>query len=249
VIHLISRRTGDGVEVHYSGSSNETICFEFARTVIGMVYPEPSKQGGMTHRAYACMLAERTRPQIDDDVEPIRYFVCLDEVDTHDVEAYYQNVIAMKDKYLCDTVFCPKSPRPSFEALRDLEGLSFYPNESAIHSRVRYPGFVDHNTTASIQETDLPNDESVLATINAFLRKEVIDPYTRFPVLAAKHQSVYRLMLPDGANNRKAREALATKNMMPIRALWLAAQGLEASTSWQFDNITTSLHQPGSAGY
>jgi hypothetical protein len=245
--HLLTRYLGEGIEMLFSTPEmkNKSITFDFRRAVIGLIYPQLAARGGATTYAYACVVGERVRVSTDTDRPFTRGYVVLDEADGADPDKFFQDIVSLKDRYFVSTVFCPKSPPSSFENLRDMEGLCHYWDKPTPDLRAEWPTFVTKDTVAGLYSMEEPDFIVIQQDLNKVLREELVDPGSRWPVLARGAQVMHRLMFPEDLPNKKIREGLGTSHQLRMTALWFAVQGLENTMRWMPDMNKGWVHKKG----
>ena len=250
--HLVTRRVGGGIEMLYQAPEmdNAAITMPFGRVSIGMIFPQQSDRAHALSYAYACAVGERSRDSGDSNRDPEKSYIVIDEVEGTAAKEYYDDLSELKDRYMAETVFCPKTPPSSVDMLRRTEGLAYYADDNSHDLRARFPTFVSKDNVASIYPVEVPEFSLIQQQIGDVLRAELLAPVTRWPVMTKGAKVVRRLMFPANLPTRKLREGMESSNVHRMTALWLAVHGLE-NTSVRMDDgeNTISTHRPGRTGY
>jgi len=251
VNHLMTRHTGNVLEMYFNepDMDNKAITFSFSRAVIGCVFPITSVRSASLMNIFCVVVAERIRESLISELRPSKSYLVIDESEGSDIHSFSKTMIALKDKYLCQTVFCPNAPAFSVQALRDLEGLTHYADESIKLTKIRHRTFVSGDTVAGIFPMPLVEEGQIQQELNGMLREEILNPDTRFPIMAGGNRVMRKLMFPSNLPTEKTREGMQSANPYRMAALWLAVHGLENTMSASTFGGENWHHKPGRSGY
>ena len=208
-----------------------TVDFEFSRCAIGLCFDTPM---------FGVVVGERILKARD---RQDRYYIVLDEYESHLGQDLFKWVIRAKDQFRCETIFCPKSPQQVLESMRLTEGISFYRDNVSPQAAAKlWPSFVDFEMRAALRETETPDQSALHRDLEHFLTTTVINPSTGMEQLGADGQPVNKLQTPNNFNSSKVRAAIRQASDRPCTALWMAVNGLDRSTAWRYDDEEEYVH-------
>ena len=248
--HEVTMKAGDDLRLLYQvpskGLGEVTELDRVRRVMLGMGFPE----GGY---GYVVAVAER-RWEYDDDVAC--QFVVIDEAEGQSARETLEEAVNLKDKYLATGMACPNEPTPFVEAVRQHEGLAFYPQFNHPYEfRERWPHFVSSKTTAYINDISVSDKETIKKEMDEMWVQYVIHPTSRVEIFTEKSDTPLKkcviLGSTPGANfsTAKAQQGIQTGDASIRTPLWLAIKALQDSV-WAAAR-STGGHEwiKGRAGY
>lgn len=207
---LAAAREGDHISLRFHVTTNNTVFrFDVSRTVIGAMFPAFSEPREGAY-GYACVAAERIfHPRSAHTRTPSRYFAVIDEAEARNSADFFSSLIALKDKYLAETVYCPAEPQSFLDELRRLEGLTHYRRDRPDPELAgMFPTYINRTITAHIHEKSAP-ESAMQSDLDTWLSMTVRDPDTGQPVLDGNGQTVPGLFAMRELKTEKAVGALS----------------------------------------
>lgn len=233
---LYSRKHADGVDLVYQQADQSLgIAADLSgvrRTILGIRFPV-SERANLPAYGYVCVIAERVWYSSEENA-PTSQYVLVDEAEVAGGSTFFDAVVNMKDKYCAVGVHCPNNPPRMVEALRNHEGLCYYPDLDSRMLRERYANFVGRDIVSLVSDDEMPDEGTVQSDVDSMLSTEVThpddpalplwgaggnDPMKRFVVLGNGPE--------DNFTTQTARQALAIGDMAILSAIWLAMMGAE----------------------
>lgn len=207
---LAATYDGDQTSLRFHVPGNNAVFrFSVARTVIGATYPQFSESHNGEY-GYACVCAERLFiPRSAHTRQPSRYFAIIDEGDARSSSDFLSLLISLKDRYLCQLVFCPTEPETYLDDVRRLEGLAYYDRQRTDPEiKAMFPTYVSRTTVAGIVDRRTGQD-SMQADLDMWLSLTVRDPDTGQPVLDGDGNTMPGLFAMRELKTEKASGALS----------------------------------------
>ena len=230
--HLITERRGDEYRLIFhvvDDDGSNQFAYDVRRVSLGIVLPDSDT--GSREYGYICAIGERVfYPRGKESrVSPETMFVIIDEYEGPEVGTLLTESVRMKDKYLCENIFCRKEDT---QTVKDAEGLSFYRNDRiAREYEYVFPSFVDVMTVAHVTSMDMPGDKRLghITQLSALLSTYAKDPDTGQPVLDGDGKATPRLIVFEELNTDKASGGLQRpgEESEISTAVWLASAGMD----------------------
>jgi len=244
VIHLATRKLGDDLEIIYQ--ADEPVAITCTRTVIGVSFPDSSNFQGY---GYACVAAEQAFSGYEKDSIPERQIIIIDEADSPSASGLFLEVVNLKDRYQCQTTFCPNSPKTLADTLMRYDGLSYY-SKDKIDEKEKWPHFVSLLTTCGVRDEHIESVDTMRADLDHELSRELQYPESG-PVLGRNRETKRGFAILQSGDNFKtprASQGIMQADEQILIALWLATHGLKNSqTHYVYDN--TEEKRTGASGY
>jgi len=260
--HITTRKKADGLDILYQAPGADinamTPLDRASRAIIGLSFPLSGADYG-----YGCAVVERVWWPHDDGIGslPARQYVLVDEISSQTPRELFDAVVALKDRYYCEAVACPKEPAAMVEALRRHEGLVSYPEFDPIFLRDRFPTFVGTDVTAYVREVAVADGAAIARDMDAWWEEEILHPSSGVPIFAGSFDKPLKKLVVLGASTdanystREAAQGIQTGDMVIRTAVWLAVKSLEDSI-WIYNSRKgqrrgekQSRWKPGRSGY
>lgn len=229
--HLVSKRTGDTVDLLFDATDEALFSYTVSRTAIGVVFPTYESTSRRDY-GYACVIGERVFEAVGRNRHSERVFPVLDESDATNTNDLMDELIRLKDKYLCESVFVQNEPIELVTTLRKMEGLTHYEgNRIAEECRAMWPTFQGFDTVAKLRPVEVPGREQVHRDLDYLLSTWARDPDTFQPMLDSEGKTTPKLFVMRELNTHKASTGIQMGMDEPeiCGAIWLAAVGLNRS--------------------
>ena len=248
--HEVTTRAGDDLRLLYQipsrGLEQIAELDRVRRVMLGMGFPEKGY-------GYVVAVAER-RWESDDDVAC--QFVILDEAEGQSARETLEMAVNLKDKYLATGMACPNEPTPFVEAVREHEGLSYYPDSNHPYEfRQRWPNYVSTRTTAYVNDMGIPDRETIKKEMDELWVQYVLHPVTKGEIFTEKGTAPLKKMVilesPPGANfsTTKAQQGIQTGDSSIRTPIWMAVTALQDSKWAAMPSTGGHEWVKGRAGY
>ncbi len=225
MIFVGARPSAGGITVSYYIEHEKKYDYEFSRIRIGMSFPDETDPRRVIGRGFVTVVGERLFQHKD---KSERIFIPIDEDESPTTNDLIGKVIEFKDLYLCDSLYCPKSPQSIVEHMQRTEGLTHYRDRTLNEYRKQWPNFVGKDHRCSILTTDL--DSAVMhRELETIRTTKAIDPKDGHEIIDSDFKPINRLIFPDGFNNKKTRSGLISSSEPVVTALWNVVRGLDRS--------------------
>ena len=210
--------------------------YEVSRTAIGVSFSDGVQAVAVGERAF--VHDERSSKGRRDGApgrrSVSRMWIALDEAEGRQADAVFSQIVALKDRYLPRTVYCPARPAQLAESLRRTEGLSYYLVSSPAAARGRWKSFRSFGTTAGVYASPEPDEETVHRDLEHWFTSVVIDPESAAvgkgePIYARDGSESRQLTFPTDLNTKNTFAGFQQGRKGPCQALWYAVHGLSSS--------------------
>jgi hypothetical protein len=196
--------------------TQQTPVFEraFSRVVIGAACEEGP---------HAVVLAERRIlfPQAS-----AYYYLVLDEAFDPLAQNLFEQIIALKDRYLVPLVATAPRPTTIISALRSLEGLTHYQMTNEHSALAVWPTFHSFETLASVRVQEPPDEAGLHQALEEHLKADLINPVNGEPILAGDNTPVKRLQLPGDFPTQQTAAGVRQSAIGSCQALYYAIEAL-----------------------
>lgn len=229
--HLVTRRTGSDLELVFGAEDEGLFSYVVARTAIGVTFPTYESTSQREY-GYACVVGERVFEARGKNRNPERVFPILAEADATNANDLTDELIRLKDKYLCGTVFARHDPPELVDSLRRLEGLTHYDGTRiAEECRAMWPTWQDFETVAKLRPVEMPGREQIHKDLDFLLTTWARDPDTFQPMLDMDAKPSPKLFAMKELGTHRASTGIQRGMDEPeiCGAIWLAASGLNRS--------------------